>query len=223
MTKTRIKDQRRVNDFYARKARQENFPARSVYKLQEVDEKYGLLRPCFRVLDLGCAPGSWTMYAAGRVGPTGRVVGLDLNPAEARTGGAVTVLEADVFALTPESLPGALVEAGPFDVVLSDMAPKTTGQRSVDQARSLRLCQAALDLARAVLKPGGAFLFKIFQGPDADEFCRETADFFDVFRRIKPKSSRSFSPEIFGLGLKFRPKHIAGTGAGEGGAGHVGP
>ncbi|MEW5724662.1 MAG: RlmE family RNA methyltransferase [Thermodesulfobacteriota bacterium] len=200
MAKARIKDQRRVDDFYARKAREERFPARSVYKLEEADRKHGLLKAGQRVLDLGCAPGSWTLYAAHRVGPGGLVIGLDLSEVRSRFPDHVRLIQADVLATSP----AVLAESGPFDVVLSDLAPRTTGQKNVDQVRSAGLARAALAWARALLRPEGTFFFKVFQGPETEAVLREAAGDFRIFRRVKPKSSRSFSFEMFGLGLGFK-------------------
>lgn len=199
VTKRKVKDPRRVNDYWTRKAKAEHYPARSVYKLEEVDQKHTLLRPGHKALDLGSAPGSWLTYAAGRVGPKGLVVGVDIRRPDRPPGSGVKFIQADVLDLTPE----ALAEYGPFDVVLSDLAPATTGIKTVDQARSIELAQAALRLARTVLKTGGAFLVKVFQGPDTDDFFREIEADFKAAQRVKPKSSRSFSPEIFVLGLGF--------------------
>ncbi len=200
MTKTRAKDPRRVNDYWTRKAKAENYPARSVYKLEEIDAKHGLLRPGQRILDLGASPGSWSLYAAGKVGAGGRVVGLDLKPLEGVTKTNIDFMVADVYDISPESL----TAAGLFDAVLSDMAPATTGIKSTDQVRSEELARAALDMARRVLKGGGAFLVKIFQGPDVDQFFKEVKAEFREVKRLKPKSSRSISPEIFILGLGFK-------------------
>ncbi len=200
MTKTRAKDPRRVNDYWTRKAKAENYPARSVYKLEEIDAKHGLLRPGQRVLDLGASPGSWSLYAAGKVGAGGCVVGLDLKPLEGVTKTNIDFMVADVYDISPESL----TAAGLFDAVLSDMAPATTGIKSTDQVRSEELARAALDMARRVLKGGGSFLVKIFQGPDVDQFFKEVKAEFREVKRLKPKSSRSISPEIFILGLGFK-------------------
>lgn len=199
VARRKVKDPRRVNDYWTRKAKAENYPARSVYKLEEVDKKHALLRPGHKVLDLGFAPGSWLIYAAGRVGPKGLVVGVDIRRPARPPGSGVKFIQADVLDLTPE----VLAEFRPFDVVLSDLAPATTGIKTVDQARSIELAQAAWRLARIVLKTGGAFLVKVFQGPDTDDFFRELAADFKAAQRVKPKSSRSFSPEIFVLGLGF--------------------
>ena len=174
-------------DHYFLKAKQENYPARSVYKLKEMDAAFRLFRPGMRVLDLGAAPGSWTLYAAERVGTAGIVIGCDLQT----TG---TVFPANVR---------FLVETGPFDVVMSDMAPKTTGAKFTDQARSLDLCMEALAVADAWLKRGGHFIAKIFMGPDYRELADAMRLRFSVVKTFKPKSSRSESKEIFQVGMKY--------------------
>ena len=195
----KIKDRRRVGDFWTSKAKSEDYPARSVYKLKEADKKYKLLKPGLRVLDLGCAPGSWTLYAAERVGPTGLVVGVDLQPVEGRFSENTRIIQADVLGLSPE----ILQIGAPFDVVLSDMAPRTSGIRSTDQARSLELAQAAVDLAGNLLITGGTIFFKVFQSPDAEVLFRDLKKEFRILRRVKPESSRKISVEIFFLGLGF--------------------
>jgi 23S rRNA (uridine2552-2'-O)-methyltransferase len=198
----KAKDPKRVGDFWTRKARQEHYPARSVYKLEEVDQKFRLLGPGGRVLDLGAAPGSWMRYAAGRVGEGGRVVGLDLAPITIRLTAAMRFLQMDVFEVSPSLFDGD----GPFDAVLSDLAPATTGVKTTDQARSLALAHGAWLLAQEVLRPGGSFFVKVFEGPDVAAHFRELASAFETVRRVKPKSSRRISPEIFLLGLKYKGK-----------------
>lgn len=200
LSKKRIKDRRRVDDHYARKAKRENYAARSVYKLKEADDKYKLLAPGGRVLDLGCAPGSWTQYAAEKVGPSGLVVGVDRTPVEGRFSDQVRLLTADVHEIDPADL----TQNGLFDLVLSDMAPKTTGNKHVDQARSLDLVESAWRLGQTALKEGGGFLFKVFQSQEAEDFIKRIRPCFDKMTRIKPQSSRSYSYEIFGLGMGYR-------------------
>jgi 23S rRNA (uridine2552-2'-O)-methyltransferase len=192
-----IKDRGRIDDHYSRKARKEGYPARSVYKLEEFDQKYGLLRAGQKILDLGCAPGGWTLYAAGRVGSGGLVIGLDVVPPEAASfPSQVAVRRADLL----EDDFAIIEDDSPFDVILSDMAPKTTGRREVDQARSLRLCQMAWKWAETLLKPGGHFLFKIFQSQEGDDFIKILSPHFEKIARLKPKATREKSLEIFILG-----------------------
>ena len=202
MAKSRIKDRRRVDDYWSRKARREQYPARSVFKLEEVDRKYGLLKPGHRVLDLGCHPGSWTLYASGRVGPGGEVVGVDLKPTPGNFAENTRVIQGDVLSMPRDEL----FAGGRFDVILSDMAPQTSGIRATDQARSVELVRVAFALAREGLRPGGSLYFKIFEGPDAAEIFKGAAEAFAGVRRIKPRSSRSFSSEYFGLAQGFKPR-----------------
>ncbi len=187
-------------DHYTRKAREEGFAARSVYKLREAQEKYRLLRPGDRVLDLGCAPGAWSQYALKIVGPRGLVVGVDLNPVKLSAPNFV-FLQRNVFELQPEEL-RALAPEG-FQVILSDMAPKTTGDRSGDHFRSLALARRALELARELLLPGGYFMIKVFEGERFPLFRKEVEEYAQQKVRIfRPKSTRSRSREIFLIGQR---------------------
>ena len=177
--------------------------ARSVYKLEEIDRKRRLLRPGLRALDLGCAPGSWLQYAAEQVGPSGQVVGVDLHDVTAKLPPQVRVLTGDVFSLSPQDL---MDEGGGtlFDVVLSDMAPKTTGIKQADAARSATLVRRVLSLSRETLKPGGACLAKVFQGVEMKALRSEFAEIFDRVSIQKPKASRGESVEVFLLGEGMR-------------------
>ena len=150
------------------------------------------------ILDLGCSPGSWLLYAAKLTGDRGRVVGIDLKPVKIQSASNVEIITGDVFELDTGSL------GNDFNVVMSDMAPATTGHKAVDAARSAGLSEAALEIARNVLLPGGAFVCKIFQGTDFNQFVDSVRASFDKQKIFKPKSSRKASKEIFviGLGLK---------------------
>jgi 23S rRNA (uridine2552-2'-O)-methyltransferase len=185
------------DDPYTRRARQEQYPARSVYKLQEIQQRSRVIRRGDHVLDLGCAPGSWLIYAAEATGPSGRVVGVDLTPVTVALPGHASARTGDVFELAEDP---ARFLYGLFDVVLSDMAPATTGSRVVDTARSFNLCQAALGIARQVLRPGGVFVCKIFQGEDVKQFTEAVKTGFAECRVFKPKSSRKASMEIYLIG-----------------------
>jgi 23S rRNA (uridine2552-2'-O)-methyltransferase len=189
-------------DHYSKKAKDESFVARSVYKLEEIDKRYRILGKGDLVVDLGCAPGSWLQYASKVVGSSGRLVGIDLFPIRAALGANVTVLQRDVSKVTDAELRAAL--GGPADAVLCDMAPRTSGVRMVDQARSQALCDLALAVARSVLRLGGRFLVKIFQGPDTPEFVKELRRHFATVNTFKPQSSRSESMEIYAVGTGFR-------------------
>jgi 23S rRNA (uridine2552-2'-O)-methyltransferase len=171
-----------------------------VFKLEEIDKRYKLFKKDARVLDLGCRPGSWLQYAARVAGPEARLVGLDRAPLEVVIANS-RIEVGDVFTVTPEHLAGDL---GQFDVVLSDMAPDTTGIRSVDQARSEGLFERALEIAEATLAPGGAFLGKLFQGPDWQRLVQRVRGRFGETHTVKPEGSRKESIEQYVLGLKFR-------------------
>ncbi|HEX9842068.1 MAG TPA: RlmE family RNA methyltransferase [bacterium] len=188
---------KKVQDHYFRRAKREGFAARSVYKLEELDRSQRLLRPGQRVLDLGCAPGSWLQYAAQRVGASGRVLGVDLQALSVPLPPQARALEGDVFG---DELQARLGEAGPFDVILSDMAPRTSGIRSADAARSAQLVLRALELARALLRPGGTLLVKVFQGAQTAELRQAFAQCFARVRIVKPKASRAESVEVYLLG-----------------------
>jgi 23S rRNA (uridine2552-2'-O)-methyltransferase len=187
---------KQYHDYYFKKAKQDKYPARSVYKLQEMDKAHRLLRQGQKVLDLGACPGSWTLYAAERVGTEGRVLGIDLNMPKTRFPEHVTFLQEDIFARSPLFL-GHLQALAPFDMVMSDMAPKTTGSKFTDQARSIRLVEAAFHVAEEWLGSGGTFIAKVFEGPDVHPFVQSLKIRFVKVGMFKPKSSRAESKEIF--------------------------
>jgi 23S rRNA (uridine2552-2'-O)-methyltransferase len=188
-------------DFYRNRARAEGYVARAVYKLKEVDEKYRLFKKGQRVLDLGCSPGSWLQYIASRIGPRGMVVGVDATPPAIELAPPLYFVPGEVASLDFETI--TALSPG-FDVVVSDMAPKTTGQRQVDQQRSLELAYQAWDWARRLLKAGGHFLVKVFEGPDTPALAAILKRNFKHCRWVKPAGSRPASREIYLLGLGRR-------------------
>jgi 23S rRNA (uridine2552-2'-O)-methyltransferase len=194
-------------DHYTRRAQKDKFPARSVYKLQEIQKRFRIIRRGSRVLDLGCAPGAWSKQAADWTGPGGLVVGIDLKKVDIVLPDHVRVLQGDILA--PDAAVVAALTAG-FDAVVSDMAPATTGHRDVDAARSFNLCDAALAIARDHLRPGGHFVCKIFQGPDFEAFVGQVRGAFAKQRIYKPQSSRKASREIFIIGQGRRQEDING-------------
>ncbi|MDR2055937.1 MAG: RlmE family RNA methyltransferase [Desulfovibrio sp.] len=203
-------------DHYFRKAREESYPARSVYKLKEMDAKFRLLKPGMRVLDLGAAPGSWSIGAAEKIGGGGLVLACDVQDTETIFPPQVIFMREDVFNRST-AFEARLEELGPFDAVLSDMAPRTTGSRITDQTRSLELAVEAFSLAGLCLKGGGAFVAKIFMGPDIRELLVPMRRVFATVKTFKPKSSRAESKEIFSVGLNFLPPktlQIPGMGRG---------
>ncbi|OFZ20200.1 MAG: 50S rRNA methyltransferase [Bdellovibrionales bacterium GWB1_55_8] len=191
-------------DYYFKKAKTENYAARSVFKLQEIDDRFKILKPGYKILDLGAAPGSWSQYASQKVGPQGRVLGIDLQPIKITLPNALFIT-ADFRELDLER---TMTEAGilpPFDVVLSDMAPKTTGIRITDQTRSLDLCMLALAAAERFLRPRGHFVAKLFHGGDFDLFRDELRKRFARVEVLRPKSTRTGSKEVFFIALQYEP------------------
>ena len=193
-----------VQDHYFRKAKKEHFLARAFYKLEEIQKKHRILRKGMRVLDLGAAPGSWIQLAAEVVEPSGLVLGIDLKPIGHTFPKHVITLQGDIF--DREFVDASLGEHTPFDVVLSDMAPSTSGIKVADAARSALLFERAFEIAGAVLKPGGTFLAKIFQGSDFHDLLLEVKLRFQQTRVIKPDASRKQSKEIYILALNLKQK-----------------
>ena len=191
------RSRRRTQDHFGRRARREGFPARSVYKLEEIDRRVRLLRRGQRVLDLGSSPGSWAIYAASRVAPEGHVLGVDIKAPTGALPAHVEHRVLDVFDLDVDELGGP----GSFDVVLSDMAPSTTGQRALDQYRSFELYMRALGLASVLLRPRGGVVGKIFQGAEFPEAQAATSALFDKARVLRPDATRDSSYEVFLVGL----------------------
>ena len=185
-------------DHYTVRAKKEKYPARSVYKLEEIQRRFKLIRKGDRVLDLGSAPGSWLRLAAKLTGSRGSVIGIDLQPVKIDLPSHARAYIGDILAENPEI--SEILRSG-FDVVISDMAPATTGQKDVDAARSLRLSQAALDIAESRLHTGGNFACKIFQGPDFQEYLNAVKKIFQNQKTYKPQSSRKASKEIFVIGM----------------------
>lgn len=193
----------KVKDHYFKKAKKENFYARSVYKLEEVDQKFKVLNKNDQVLDLGYHPGSWVQYTAKKVGPQGNVYGIDIKPVNEKLeiSQNVHLWEKDVFSLNSYEDLGC---SKPFDVVLSDMAPNTTGIRDVDQIRSLELVEKIIRILPIILKPGGHTVIKIFDSHDAQEFLKTIKGQFSEFKKLKPKSTRSVSKEFFMIGKGYK-------------------
>jgi 23S rRNA (uridine2552-2'-O)-methyltransferase len=185
-------------DRFTQLAKERGFAARSVFKLEEIDRRTRLLRVGQNVLDLGAAPGSWSQYVAQRIGPKGKLLAIDRKPLEVTLPPHATAIEGDALALEGEEL--ALF--APYDVVLSDMAPQTTGNRLGDQTRSFELFMAALAVAEKLLKPGGSFVGKIFMGEDFPAAKKALKALFEEERTIRPEGTRSVSYEVFLIGLR---------------------
>ncbi|TVO69218.1 RlmE family RNA methyltransferase [Denitromonas ohlonensis] len=188
-----------LNDTYVQQARAAGYRARAAYKLLEIDEKDKLIRPGMVVVDLGAAPGSWSQVAAQKVGDNGRVIALDLL--EVLGMPRVTFIQGDFQDLAVLRQLEATLDGRPVDLVLSDMAPNVSGIGAADQARSIGLCELALDFAVQNLTPGGNFLVKVFQGSGFDAFRRAMQAAFRSVVVRKPAASRDRSSEVYLLGL----------------------
>jgi 23S rRNA (uridine2552-2'-O)-methyltransferase len=184
-------------DARTRAAKARGYPARSVFKLEEIDQRVRLLARGQRVLDLGAAPGSWSLYASERVGPNGRVLAVDRSPIVQAFGPNVTVIEGDALSLETT----ALERFAPYDVVLSDMAPNTSGSKGSDQAQSFELFSRALDVARALGREGSHFVGKLFMSGDFQEARAAVTKAYARSQVIRPDATRSRSPEVFLIGL----------------------
>jgi 23S rRNA (uridine2552-2'-O)-methyltransferase len=203
----KLDDRSTRRDRFHQKAKREGYLARSVYKLEEIDKKHAIFDGGHRVLDLGCAPGSWLQYAGEQIGDRAKLVGLDRTPIQRPPGGARIVV-GDVLTIDVAELLGDLPA---FDIVLSDMAPDTTGVRQVDQARSETLFERALEIATLVLAPGGNFVGKLFQGPDFKKLTMAVRTRFAVQKTAKPVSSRQISIEQYVIGKGFRGQAAPGA------------
>jgi 23S rRNA (uridine2552-2'-O)-methyltransferase len=190
----------KVKDAYFKRAKKEGYLARSVYKLKEIDQRYRLFKKGDRVLDLGASPGSWLQYIAQVVGQKGRVLGLDLNPIKWENPPAfVQFWERDVLKWDVNE---AKKVADAFDVVVSDMAPATTGIKDVDAFRSFKLANRALEIALALLRPQGHFVCKVLEGGEMKDFLLKCKQQFSFVKVFKPQSSRRESREVFVVALK---------------------
>jgi 23S rRNA (uridine2552-2'-O)-methyltransferase len=197
----KLDDRSTRRDRFHQKAKREGYLARAVYKLEEIDAKHHIFeRGMTRVLDLGCAPGSWLQYAREHIGDGAQLVGLDRGALQRPPPGA-RIIVGDVTIVDVQELLGELPA---FDIVLSDMAPDTSGVRHLDQARSEVLFERALEIATAVLAPGGNFVGKLFQGPDFKRLTEAVRARFAVQKTAKPASSRQISIEQYVIGKGFR-------------------
>jgi 23S rRNA (uridine2552-2'-O)-methyltransferase len=190
-------------DPYHRRAKQQGYRSRAAFKLLELDARERLLRPGGRVLDLGAAPGGWMQVALERVGPAGRVVGIDLARIEPLPAPNAAALLGDLRdPATAEAARASL--GGAADVVLSDLSPKLTGVRATDVARSVELVEAAARLATEVLRPGGAFVAKLFASPEADALLGRLRERFAALRIVDPAATRKASTEFYVVAKGFR-------------------
>jgi len=186
------------SDEYVKQAQALGYRSRAVFKLKELDERDKLLKPGRVVVDLGAAPGGWSQLAAERIGKKGAIIALDLLPVEELPG--VTFIQGDFREEAVLHQLRDILDGRAVDLVLSDMAPNMSGNRGVDQARGMHLAELALETVREILKPGGDFVTKLFQGPDVDEYVRSVRGLFTKVSVRKPKASRDRSPEVYLVG-----------------------
>ena len=187
-----MSSQRELHDFFFKEAKRKGYRSRAAYKLTEIDDKRNILRKGDFVLDLGAAPGSWLQVVSERIGESGKAVGVDLKAIEDGLPTNVSTMQEDVTLLTPDDFGGKL-----FDVVLSDMAPSTTGTRTIDHHGSVNLCHVALDLSATLLKSGGNLVMKVLEGEVYPDLLKRCANSFDSASGFKPKASRAISTEMF--------------------------
>jgi 23S rRNA (uridine2552-2'-O)-methyltransferase len=188
-------------DPYGVRAKEAGYPARSVYKLKEIQDKYRLIRPGQRIVDLGCHPGSWLRYCSQLVGPDGLVLGVDVKEPTIPLSFNMKFLQADLLTVSDETIKAW---AGQVDVVVSDLSPKTSGIKWQDHQRSMELNSRALELGFLLLIRGGVVVLKIFEGEGSQNLIKIMKNRFEQVRNYKPKSSRSESPEVYLIGQGFR-------------------
>lgn len=193
---------RHVKDPYVKQAQIDGYRSRAVYKLLEINEKERLFKPGMGVIDLGAAPGSWTEWAQKQVGRKGFVVALDclnMDPIP-----NVEFIQGDFREQSVLDQLHGIIAGRSVDLVISDMAPNMSGQKSVDQPRSIYLAELSLDLAQQVLVPGGCLLMKVFQGAGIEALVRSLRLYFVQVKHIKPKASRAASKEVYLLAKSFK-------------------
>jgi|TARA_B110000116_G_scaffold263024_1_gene268976 23S rRNA (uridine2552-2'-O)-methyltransferase len=188
-----MSSQRILHDHFFREAKRNGYRSRAAYKLLEIDDKRDILRKRDYVLDLGAAPGSWLQVASQRVGPRGKVIGVDLKEIKNLHLDNVTTMEEDVTKLSLDTFGDDTM----FDVILSDMAPSTTGNRTIDHHGSVRLCHTALDIAATLLSPKGNLVMKVLEGEAYRDLLDRCESCFSVAKGYKPKASRAISTEMF--------------------------
>ena len=193
--------ERQLNDPYVARAKREGYRSRAAFKLLEIDERFKILKPNQKIIDLGAAPGGWSQVAAKIVGPSGRIVGIDLLEIEPMVGVEFITLDF----LDPDA-PQRLIDllGGQADIVMSDMAANTTGHKQTDHLRIIGLAETAAEFAREVLAPGGTYLAKVFQGGTEGTLLADLKRDFTLVRHVKPSASRADSSELYVLATGFR-------------------
>ncbi len=186
------------NEFYTKLAKKEQYPARSVYKLKEIDEKYKIIKKNNLVLDLGCAPGSWLLYISQKVGDKGRVVGVDIEEIKIPSKSNIVFIKTSIFDLKESDFKNK------FDSVVADLSPKTSGIKSLDAGKSLELAEKSFEIAKAVLLPGGNFVCKVFENEASDDFFKKVKNCFHFAKRLRLKAVIKTSKEFYIIGRGFK-------------------
>lgn len=187
----------RQNEFYTTLARKQGFPARSIYKLKEINEKHKIIKEGDRVLDLGCAPGSWLLYISQKVGDKGKVIGVDIEEIKIPKKTNIIFIKRSVFDLKKSDFKDK------FEVVVSDLSPKTSGIKFLDTGKSLELVEKSFEIVKSVLLPGGNFVCKIFESGPSDMFFKKMKNCFDFTKKFKPKGVIKRSKEFYIIGKGF--------------------
>lgn len=187
----------RKTEFYTTLAKKEGYPARSVYKFKEIDEKYKIIKNGNRVLDLGCAPGSWLLYISQKVGDRGKVIGVDIEEIKITQKANIVFIKKSIFDLKESDFKNG------FDVVVSDLSPKTSGVKLLDAGKSLELAEKSFKIAKSVLLPGGNFVCKIFESESSNEFFKKVKNCFDFAKRFRPKAVMKHSKEFYIIAKGF--------------------
>lgn len=192
------KKKNKWSDSWTKKAKKQGYAARSVFKLEELEKRFSPLRGMKRFVDLGCAPGSWSHFVT-RNNPRALVIGIDIKEVSSYPG---VFYQSRIEDMDPQVVRSDL--GGVVDMVLSDMAPNTTGNRLSDHVRQLELADKALDFAVSILRPGGRFVVKVFDGEDIQDYYMRVKKHFATVKRLRPKATRNSSVEFFMLGLDFQ-------------------
>ena len=183
-------------------AKKEGYPARSVYKLKEIDEKYRIIKKGSRVLDLGCAPGSWLLYVSQKVGSGGKVIGVDIEETKIPQKPNITLIKKSIFDLKEPDFKEK------FKTVVSDLSPNTSGIKFLDSGKSLELAEKSFEIAKLFLLTNGNFVCKVFDNASSDEFFKKVDNYFDFAKRFRPKAVFRTSKELYIIGKGFRaPKN----------------
>ena len=192
---------RATADFYTLKAKREGYPARSVYKLEEIDNKFNLIGKNSKILDVGAAPGSWSLYTLKKIGSGGFLCSVDLNPMTIKATSNSLFLQGDAFS---EQVVKQILLHAPYDGVICDAAPLTTGNRLVDSSASSALVEEVIELSKKVVKPKGFLVVKIFQGGDEQRLFKLVSEIYTHCKKLKPKACRSESFESYIIGLDLK-------------------